>query len=605
MKRRSFFFNLFLGNLLIVAVIIAFGGYVISLQLEDYHQQSEREIQQRLTDLSQEYLESLWLRWGNEPARLEAFAKKALQPALGVHRLTVIGRDGKVLADTSETPAAVMENHKTTDRPEVMGALEQGRGTWDRRSSETHGIEYQYYAKPIRQNGEIVAVIRIAKPLRALSESKGFIGRSLLIGAGAAAFAAIVLGFWTSWLWYTPLRQITRAAESIAAGRLEGRVHVGGSKELAQLAAALNDMKRNLSTQIDVIEEQRANLNTVLGNLQEGVLAMDRDDSVVYINDAAVDLLGLGSREDATGRHIQKVLRNVQIAELYMKVREVGEPARRQVELAREGPRRRIHAIVSPVEGKSQTITCLLLMQDITEVAQAAAIKSEFIANASHELRTPLATLRAAVDSVLTLAPEEYGSMPDLAVMLDRHVSRLENLTADLLDFHAVEQAGVNLKLADVHLSEIASWIQQQYTDKAGQHGVELDLSVTPEDAAVRSSMRLLELILQNLLDNAMKFTPSGGRVCCTIDLDEDYLTMRVSDTGPGIKPKDQPRVFERFFQAESSRTGDSRIRGTGLGLAIVKHAVERLEGSVSLDSKVGIGTTVTVNIPVPRDKVE
>jgi signal transduction histidine kinase len=182
--------------------------------------------------------------------------------------------------------------------------------------------------------------------------------------------------------------------------------------------------------------------------------------------------------------------------------------------------------------------------------------------------------------------------------MLGRHVKRLEDLTLDLLDLHAVESAKRELVREAVRLDSLEEWLRRQFAAAAAGKGVALEFDVPAPADTVTTDRRLIELVLQNLVDNAVKFTPAGGRVTCAMVREGECVRLSVADTGAGIPREDQPRVFERFFQSDTARSGDALARGTGLGLAIVKHACERLGAKVSLESELGKGTTVTVLVP-------
>jgi two-component system sensor histidine kinase BaeS len=211
--------------------------------------------------------------------------------------------------------------------------------------------------------------------------------------------------------------------------------------------------------------------------------------------------------------------------------------------------------------------------------------------------------IRAAVESLTESGRDDEDTFAKCTEMLDRHVNRLEQVTMDLLDLHAVESAGRSpLQVESIEPAKLGEWIEAQFAIRAQDKGVTLDVNVeTSGGRPFCSDRKLLEMILQNLVANAVKFTPSDGRVECKLNFDGRELTVRVADTGCGIKSEDQPRVFERFFQADRSRTGDTAVRGSGLGLAIVKHAAERLRASVDLQSTLGEGTTITVIVPNRR----
>ena len=591
MKRRSFFTKLFLGNLLLIAVIIAISGVASYRYLNANFQQGMETEQGRTARMMQSCFRHIWSQGAS---RIDAECKKLFQDAS--MRLTVIAADGRVLGD-SQTDPATMVNHKTEDRPEVLAAL-QGNSGRDVRTSETLQLEFRYFAEPIEEDGEIVGVARIAMPVRAMAEGSGLIRDSLLLSALMGAIIAVVLALLLSWIWYSPLRRITLAARRIASGNIEGRVRVSGSDELAQLGTALNEMARSLGDKIRQITVQRSNLNTVVDNLREGVVAADGEGRVVLMNASAHRLLDV-SDKNTHGRQLQEIVRIADIVTVFGQVMERGDAVSRQVEREIAGLPKTLDLLAAGVsEPSSEGIRFLLVMRDVTEQAQTARVKSEFVANASHELRTPLATIRAAVDSLGSLGSDSRKEFEKIRGMLDRHTGRLEEMTNDLLSLHKIETAKQQVELKEIEVGSLAKWTREQFSGQAGDKVVDLEILADKPSGTFTSDLTLVQLILQNLIDNAIKFTPEGGRVTCMLIVTKDELLLRVSDTGCGIPPEFQERVFERFFQVEAARSGDTRTRGTGLGLAIVKHAAERLGGSVALQSELGKGTVAEVRLP-------
>lgn len=593
MKRHSFFIRLFVGNLLLVGTIAAVICAVSYVYLNAEYRRRNQADQDALCHVLRAHFQRNWPADG----QIDDDAK-ALVAGLPV-RLTVIAADGRVLGDSQADPAD-MANHKTDDRPEVLAALD-GRPGSHVRASETLGVEFRYLARPVVRDGRVAAVVRVALPVKRIVESSRFIGNALWWAALAAAAAAVALGLLLSWLWYVPLRQITRAARQIAGGNLTCRASISGSDELAQLGAALNEMRRSLAEQIELIAAQRANLAAIVANLREGVVALDADQRVVLMNAAAVEMLAPGAAE-TTGQHLQAVVRIPKVLGALANLAP-DRTVSTQVTVEDGGRRRVLDLHAADVgSGASGDFRVLLVVRDITQIARTAEMKAEFVANASHELRTPLATIRAAVDSLAAVGSDDPDAFRKFVGMLDRHVRRLEHMTSDLLSLHLVESAKGELRLARIDTAGLAEWVRSHFAVQAGEKNVTLVVRTDHAPEAFASDRRLVQLILENLLDNAVKFTPAGGRVDCCFQGRDDRIALCVADTGCGIPPEIQPRVFERFFQAEPSRTGDSNVRGTGLGLAIVKYAAERLGAGVCLESRPGQGTTVTVLIPCRPD---
>ncbi|MCY2950539.1 MAG: ATP-binding protein, partial [Planctomycetota bacterium] len=463
------------------------------------------------------------------------------------------------------------------------------------RQSETLRVEYRYVALPIHKDGQTVAAVRVAIPAVAVVQNEAVI-RDVLLGTSLAVLGAFALiGLLLNWTWYRPLKQIAQSADQIAAGDLEHAVPISGSGELSQLAVALNEMRNSITEKIATITAQRENLQAILANFRDAVIAVDAEGNVSLVNRAAEGLLPEGI--EVEGLHLQSVVRSAGIIDAYNESVKSGNPVAVQLEMSvRETPRI-FDVLVSPlapIAGKE--IARLMVARDVTDLMRTAAVKAEFVANASHELRTPLASLRAAAETLNDVDPADREDLAGVAQVIDRQIRRLEDLTHDLLILHSVENAKRAASAEAVSVASLAKWLRAEYAERAGKKGLALELTA-PEDAFA-SDRLLVELILQNLMDNAVKFTPAGGRVACSIQRQGQAMRIAISDTGPGIRREDQPRVFERFFQADASRQRADGSRGTGLGLAIVKHACERLGGSVSLESELGKGTTVTVVVP-------
>jgi two-component system phosphate regulon sensor histidine kinase PhoR len=602
MARHSFFLRLFLGNLAIVVLVLAVVAAVSYYYLSAEHLRSTYGHQDLLARLAQQYLEHVWPQPDAEVDRIcKAFfgdAEGSAPPAAqrdALHpRFTVIAEDGRVLGDNLGDPAR-MANHKTADRPEVLAAL-HGRDGSNVRRSETLAADFRYVAMPIRHQGRVAGAVRIATPVSAVVAGGAFIRNAVIGAAILALLTFLLIGLLLNWAWYAPLRQIAEAARQMASGDLASRARMAGAEELRELAAALNAMRDSLAGQIRTITAQRENLREIVANLREGVIAMDGAGRVVLMNRAATDLLA-ADEGDLAGRPLDAVVRLAAIVDAYNRAAPA-RPVLKDIDVDIKNRRCHLEVLALRLVPAREGLGGLVVVRDVTDLVRTAAMKAEFVANASHELRTPLATLRAAVDALGAADQGDPEGRGKILAMLDRHVRRLEDLTADLLSLHMVESGKPELTVESVALGSIEAWARAHFAEAAAGKGVALEFAVPRPADAVMTDRALVVMILQNLIDNAIKFTAGGGRVACSMDRREGQACFRVSDTGIGIRREDQAHVFERFFQADAARSGDRPARGTGLGLAIVKHACDRLGAKVSLESELGKGTAVTVLVP-------
>ncbi|MBN1852662.1 MAG: HAMP domain-containing protein [Pirellulales bacterium] len=593
MKSHSFFAKLYLGNLLLVAIVITVSLVFAYLYLDREYHYRQIQHQQQVVELLRLHFEETWPR---TTERINAECRKIGQ--LLPMRVTVIDHRGCVLGD-SEYDYLGMDNHKTPDRPEVIQAL-QGKVGQASRFSTTTGIEYQYLSRPIRFKGQVVAIARAAMPFRKIAQDQKFILGAMGWTTVAAASVTVVLGLLLSWLWFAPIRQITHAARRIASGELTHRANISGPHELVKLGEALNEMGQNISMQIETIAAQRENLAAVVANLSEGIVALDANRDIILMNRSAASLFA-SDKTNLIGQNIETV---VQVPEAIAALDELSSEndISRQLCVHRDGKRHivNLQAVEIP-QIPAGGIRTLIVAHDLTDVFRTAEIKTEFVANASHELRTPLATIRAAVDSLPAVGPVGDEAFDRVCDILNRHTARLEDIIKDLLDLHLIESTKQRLRLEPIRIASLAKWAKDHFAESARDKRVHFIVDGCESFQQINSDRTLLQLILQNLIDNAIKFTNPGGRVECSFQLSSGQLRICVSDTGCGIPTEFQDRVFERFFQAEPSRAGDSKIRGTGLGLAIVKHAAERLAASVSLTSEPDRGTGVQILLPIER----
>jgi two-component system phosphate regulon sensor histidine kinase PhoR len=254
---------------------------------------------------------------------------------------------------------------------------------------------------------------------------------------------------------------------------------------------------------------------------------------------------------------------------------------------------------VATKNASPEDASCLLIVSDLSESVRANKMKTDFVANASHELRTPLAAIHAALDNVSDDVFGDREILEKIIQIVNRHVSRLDALIEDLLALHGAEDETIPLRLDETNVTEQQYWIEELFRKRIDEKNLLFSVAFGFGGQSFRVDNKRLGLILQNLVDNAIKFTPSGGQITLNFKRDETFLVIECRDSGSGVAVEEQHRVFERFYQGDSSRTGDGRLRGTGLGLAIVKHAVERLQGSISLESRVAQGSVFTVRVPV------
>ncbi|MDN5292821.1 MAG: two-component system, OmpR family, phosphate regulon sensor histidine kinase PhoR [Eubacteriales bacterium] len=391
-----------------------------------------------------------------------------------------------------------------------------------------------------------------------------------------------------------PLRRITEVAQRMAEGDLEQEIRISSRDEIGILAASLNNMARRLKENIDQITEERNKLAAILSSMDEGVLAIDRQGNIILIN-PVVEKLFRVTAEEAVGRNVIEVIRNYELERLIRKALE--ENIHQAVEMSFLMPDPRIFRVqLVPLRRGEEMAGFVVVLRDISELRRLEQMRSEFVANVSHELRTPLTSIRGFTETLLDGALEDPTVARHFLQIIHDEAERLTRLINDLLSLSALEsrRREPNRKLLDWHrlVGEVVSMLAPLVQGK----NLEVEVKVAEDLPPVPADRDMMGQMLINLLDNAIKYTPDGGKIKVAVWGEGDNLVLQVADTGIGIPPESLPRIFERFYRADKARSRE--LGGTGLGLAIVKHIVEAHGGRIEVESRVNGGTSFTVYLP-------
>ncbi|MBV8781595.1 MAG: hypothetical protein JO353_09375 [Phycisphaerae bacterium] len=422
---------------------------------------------------------------------------------------------------------------------------------------------------------------------------------ALFIGSIVSIAAVMWLGLRFNQRWAIPAGRLCDVAEHMAAGQWSSRAEPSGSESLRATSEALNLIGDTVSQLLADLEGRSADLQNIANALSDPILLEDREQRITVLNVAASALLKVPSNQ-ALGKRVSTVVNDESILRLLDPVLQPGTDTgtirHHEIRLLRGGQRITYQAVVRQTNEGGR----LLVLRDVSTQAGTAQMKTDFVANASHELRTPITAIKIAFETLTDVYREDPDQTEKCVAIIAGHLRRLEEMLGDLLDLSRVEAPGVEPKLVEIHIDQLFDGLRAAMEPMARQKVVELAFGESPRPAPdlFVSDVRLLNLVLKNLVENAIKFTPTGGRVAIDIVSGGSDAELIVADTGIGIPPEHLERVFERFYQVDSARSG-SAGRGTGLGLAIVKHAIHALGGTVDLKSELGVGTTITCRLPV------
>jgi two-component system phosphate regulon sensor histidine kinase PhoR len=531
-----------------------------------------------------------------EPEHARALLDVAGEAAEVTHaRVTLIAASGRVLAD-SEVPEAEisgLDDHST--RPEVREAL-AGRVGRSTRFSRSVKRTLVYVAVPGPRSGSNASpgVIRLSLGLDRADAAVADL-RGELVAAGALGLvAALGLAFALSLVTLRPIRELANVVSDIAAGQLGRQLHWGADDERGAIARAINRMAQQMRQQLAAAESERAQLDSVLASMVEGVLVVDAEGRIILANPRLRELLSAWG--EVEGRPLPEVFREPEIDRAFEEASHSDELVARELEIRR--PHERVlllHAARFPIRGpRAGTV---FVLHDVTDLRRVDKIRRDFIANASHELRTPLTAIQGFADTLASGELDDEQRRSYLEV-ISRNAQRMSALIEDLLALSRIESGGHELDITEVDVGRIAEMTVEDFAPRFEQAGLTAHLDVRPCPMA-RADRQAVEQILDNLLSNAARYTNAGGHVQITVEPKDGRVRLSVADDGIGIPEHSRERIFERFYRVDAAR---SRALGsTGLGLAIVKHLAAKMGGEIRVESELGVGSCFTVTLPGSR----
>ncbi len=630
----SFFWKFLLGHFALLLVAIMFCVWMVWAAFEV---QSAQLQSHQLVRLARSMSRVVAKQIDRDPAiDLEWLAKRLGTDATDGIRVTIINANGTVAGD-SEVPLSAMESQ--LNDPEFIEALNNGEAEatkWSHSASRTLSFAAVRIGPAERPWGLVRVGIDPAP-----SGLSPQITRTIAWKVAAVIIlSGIALAGGHYRIWNRPIAAISFAANRLARGDLTARARTFGTDELAELATSLNRMGDRLSRQLESNIRQRRTLEYLLAQLREGIIVADAAGAVVLMNPAASEMLGSpvsisGDTDRIEGLAVESCVPQHSLQQMLLAIRrtdrretaketphpsdsdaflDTGSHDHTRLTIRRSDgdvtllaqawdiilPRRidegREGAMFMPSAKASEKNGRLLVLFDITELEQGLQVKSDFAANASHELRTPLTAIRGAVETLIDLNDGDPQATRKLLALIDRHSHRLESLVNDLMELSRLESGIKQPPPSPINLGSFLTSMHDRFQDRIKSKQQTLDFHGVDGLETVVINQRLLGLILSNLVDNAIKFTPQHGIITVTANVTDNTLYVSVKDSGPGIARAEQRRVFERFYQSESGRS--ATVRGSGLGLSIVWHAIKALDGSIDLVSEPGQGAEFNVSIP-------
>ncbi len=586
MKSRLFWRFGILHVFLLLLVLLAVDTYVV------------RTLRQEYLNAAYTELESLSLLGQNRPPRDyndAALREWAAWMAQAGVRVTLVAQNGHVIADTSQDPDK-MENH--AGRPEIKEAFDSGSGRAVRFSA-TLGHDLVYLAVRGLAPDGTPYVTRLSVPLERLDQARA-VFRSHLWGASfiilAAAGTVSLLFFRTVSNRIERLKEFSRR---VAAGDFRSLPMDLKGDELADLSSTLNQTAAQLDRTIRTLTEERNQSAAILAGMAEGVAVIDSGQRVIFCNAAFRSAVGIGTFPPE-GRPVIEVIRHSDVLTLIRQVLAGNETARSEMVVG--SVRTRYYAVtVAPVQSGGVIAGAVVVLHDISELRRLERARRDFVANVSHEFKTPLTAIQGFTETLLGGAMEDSQHRTRFLEIIHDNSARLDRLTDDLLKLSRIEAGNLELEFRPVSVREVIQPCLDTTRIKADAKQLSLEADYGPDLPLVTGDLRSLQEILQNLLDNAVQYSTSGGHIAVTAVAQGEEIVLSVTDNGVGIPKAEQERIFERFYRVDPARSRE--LGGTGLGLSIAKHLAEAHGGRIQVESELGRGSTFSVFLPRASSK--
>jgi two-component system phosphate regulon sensor histidine kinase PhoR len=438
----------------------------------------------------------------------------------------------------------------------------------------------------------VIIIVAVTAGLGAyLASGEGHPVVAILVTVVVAVALVLVAAWLIARTITRPIRELAAAAREMASGNLEQKVRADTRDAPGQLARAFNEMAEHLRETTAAISEDRARLADILDNMADGIIMTDGEGNVRMVNRAVERLLG-ARRDRMSGRPLIETVHEYELSDFLKRCLETGRT--QEVQFESSVLNRFLRAIIMPV-ANSRSGGALILLQDLTQLRSLQTMRRELIGNISHDFRTPLAGIKAMVETLRDGAINEPEVAKDFLSRLEAEVDRLTQMVAELTELSRIETGRAELERLPVDLNVLVEEVVAQLKPMAERQGITLETRLAEGLPEVPADRERLRQVIVNLVHNAVKFNRRGGNVLAATRPGEASVVVEISDTGQGISRGDLSRIFERFYKADRSRSG----QGAGMGLAIAKHIVESHGGEIRVSSEEGRGSTFSFSLPV------
>jgi len=572
--------------LLILLAMEVVGFYLIQ-SLERYH---DRKLTESLIVNAQLISDFLLVRY-LPPERKLSVNDSTIQEYIkqvapsSIKYIAVMDENATVVASTDETR---FSRGSRILSPEIMQASFGDQAEEIRQDPSTQK-KFKYLAYPIKNDGEVVGILYLVASLEDIYETMNNIRLILLTATFLALLITGILGYALSNTITGPIREVTKRAALLAEGNFDQKIEVKSDDEIGKLTGMFNFLTSRLKATLEEISEEKEKMEAILTNMADGVIALNGRGEVIHINPAAMRMLDL-ERERLEGDFAEK-LKNI----LEIHPEDFPKTEKTPMEVLVKVKDGTLKAIFAPLAGETKETGYILLLQDVTKQQRLEEMRKEFVANVSHELRTPLTTIKSYAETLLDGAMEDSAVAYQFVKVINDEADRMTRLVNDLLELSRLDNKEVKWNKRPLKIDLLVGEVVSKMMMSAKKKGLSVRCEIE-ENLEVFADRDKMEQVFQNVLSNAIKYTSEGGRIFVKGEKAGNQVCVSVEDTGIGIPKEDLPRIFERFYRVDKTRSRE--LGGTGLGLSIAREIVLAHDGDIEVQSEPGKGTVVIIKLP-------
>lgn len=500
--------------------------------------------------------------------------------------IAILDESASVLTSTDESR---FQSGLKLFTPEITRAT-FGSPAKDIRVDSKSKVRYMYFAYPVKNAGSVVGIIYLVASMENIYDTIANTKTILFMATVLGLIVTGVLGYALSRTITVPIQEVTKRAASLAQGDFDQQIEVKSNDEIGKLTQMFNFLTTRLKETMDEISDEKEKMEAILINMADGLIALNDEGKVIHINPIAKQMLSFD--KDITGQDFTPELKRL----LNINMKDFENEDFNNTETLIKTKNTILKSIYAPLKRDNRIVGHILVFQDITKQHRLEAMRKEFVANVSHELRTPLTTIKSYTETLLDGALGEPDVSRQFMDVVNNEADRMTRLVNNLLELSRLDNKETRWDMRPIVPGTVLREVIDKMHVSIIKKGQTLEINIPDKSPEIFADRDKIEQVFQNILSNAHKYTPKGGKIAVALNHIDNMVQITFCDTGIGIPKADIARIFERFYRVDKTRSRE--MGGTGLGLSIAREIVAAHSGVITIDSEVGQGTCVTVKFP-------